>query len=160
MVARWFIFEAQGGLRQGNPLSPYLFILGMEVFSLLVDKAVVGGFLTGYTLKCSNKASVNVSHMLFVDDTLILYGDSVDYMAYLSWILLCFEALSGLKVNLEKSVIIPVGAVENIDQLAEELGCKVGTLPSTYLGLLLGLRQNSVKAWEGIKDKFRRRLST
>ena len=75
-------------------------------------------------------------------------------MAYFSWILLWFEALSELRVNLEKSVIIPVGAVENIDQLAEELGCRVRTLPSTYLGLPLGLRQNLIRAWEGIKDKF------
>ena len=60
---------------------------------------------------------------------------------------------------MEKSVIILVGVVENIDQLAEELGCRVGTLPSTHLGLPLGLRQNSIRAWEGIEDKFRRRLS-
>ena len=92
----------------------------MEVFSLLVDKVVVGGFLTRYTLKGSNGVSVYVSHRSFADDTLIFCRDSIDQMAYLSWILLCFEALSGLRVNLEKSVIILVGAMENIDQLVEE----------------------------------------
>ena len=124
----------------------------MKVFSLLVDKAVVGGFLTGYTLKGSNGASMNVSHLLFVDDTLIFCRDLIDQIANLSWILLWFEALFGLQVNLEKSVIFPVGVVENIVQLVEELGCRVGALPSTYLGLPLGLRQNSSGAWEGIKD--------
>ena len=152
-------FRSSRGLRQGDPLSPYLFILGMEVFSLLVDKAVVGGFLTRYTLKGSNGASMNVSHLLFANDTLIFCRDSIDQVANVSWILLWFEALSGLQVNLEKSVIFPMGAVENIVQLVEELGCRVGTLPSTYLGLPLGLRQNSSRAWEGIEDKFRRRLS-
>ena len=49
--------------------------------------------------------------------------------------------------------------MENIVQLAEELACRVGTLPSTYLGLPLSLRQNSSRAWEGIEDKFKRRLS-
>ena len=81
-------------------------------------------------------------------------------MVYLSWNLLYFEALSGLKVNLDKSAILLVGDVENIEQLACELGCKVGTLPSTYLGLSLGTRQNSVRIWEGIEERFRKRLTT
>ena len=61
-------------------------------------------------------------------------------MAFLSLIFMCFEALSGLRANLEKSVIMSVGEVENIDRLASELGCRVRTLPSTYLGLLLGTK--------------------
>ena len=77
-------FQSSRGLKEGDPLSRYLFILGMKVFSLLVDKAVVGGFLSGYTLKGRNRASVNVSHMLFADDTLVFYRDSEDQMAYLS----------------------------------------------------------------------------
>ena len=60
---------------------------------------------------------------------------------------------------MEKSAILPVGEVENIDQLAYELGYRVGILPSTYLGLPLGTRQNSVSIWEGIEKKFRRRLA-
>ena len=41
-----------------------------------------------------------------------------------------FEACSGLRINLEKSELILVGRVHNIDELALELGCKVGSLPS------------------------------
>ena len=64
-------------------------------------------------------------------------------MACLCWILFWFEAPSGLKINLEKSPIIPVGEVENVNHLACELGCKVVALPSTYLGLPLVARQNA-----------------
>ena len=39
-----------------------------------------------------------------------------------------------MKVNLDKNELIPVGNVENVEELASELGCKVGSLPSTYLG--------------------------
>ena len=53
---------------------------------------------------------------------------------------MCFEALSRQRANLEKSVIMSVGEVENIDRLASELGCRVRTLPSTYLGLPLGTK--------------------
>ena len=59
-------------------------------------------------------------------------------MAFLSWLLMWFEAISGLSINLNKSEIFLVGRVENVEVLASELGCKVGTLPSTYLGLPFG----------------------
>ena len=64
-------------------------------------------------------------------------------MAYLSWILVWFEALSGLRINLDKSSVISVGRVDNIDRLALELGCKVGSLLTDYLGLPLGVKHNS-----------------
>ena len=51
-----------------------------------------------------------------------------------------------------------MGDVENLDQLACELGCGVGILPSNYLGLPLGSKQKSVRVWEGIEEKFRKRL--
>ena len=47
------------------------------------------------------------------------------------------EAISGLKINLDKSEILPVGRDENVEELALELGYKVGALPSSYLGLLI-----------------------
>ena len=51
-----------------------------------------------------------------------------------------FEAASGLRINMGKSFIILVGRVENVENLAREVGCKVGVgnLPTTYLGLPLG----------------------
>ena len=49
-----------------------------------------------------------------------------------------FEALLGLKLNLEKSELIPIENITDVDVLVDELGYKVGCLPSTYLGLSLG----------------------
>ena len=63
-------------------------------------------------------------------------------MTYLSWLLMWFEAYSGLKINLEKSELILVGRVHDIEGLALELGCKVSGLPSCYLGLPLGLEEH------------------
>ena len=115
----------------------------MEVFSILIDKATRGGYLVGYNFRNSFGDVTNISHFLFADDTLVFCKDSEDEMLYLSWILLYFEALSGLRINLSKSTILPVGKVENLNQLAYELGCRVGSLPSSYLGLPLGSKLNS-----------------
>ena len=52
-----------------------------------------------------------------------------------------------------------VGEVENVDQLALELGCKIGTLSTTYLGLPLGSRQTLINVWDGVEEKFRRKLA-
>ena len=52
-------------------------------------------------------------------------------MKYLSWILMWFEAISRLRINLDKSELIPVGCVENVKALAVELGWKVGRRPSS-----------------------------
>ena len=52
-----------------------------------------------------------MSHLLFVDDTLVFYGASQDQMRYLSWILMWFEAILGLRINLDKIELILVGGV-------------------------------------------------
>ena len=58
---------------------------------------------------------MTISHLLFVDDTLIFCKDFVDQLSFLGWTLTWFEALSGLRINLVKSVIILVGNVESGD---------------------------------------------
>lgn len=55
------------------------------------------------------------------------------------------EACSRLKINLEKSELIPVGNVPNMKELAEVQGYKVGALPTTYLSLLLDAPYKSFK---------------
>ena len=131
-------FQSSRGLRQGDPLSPYLFVIAMEVFSSFLKRVVDGGFMSGCKVKGRNGEGVQISHLLFADDTLVFCQASQDQLTYLSWLLMWFEAVSGLRINLEKSKIIPVGRVENIDDLALDFGCRVGSLPSTYLGLPLG----------------------
>ena len=52
-----------------------------------------------------------------------------------------------------------MGNVENVEELASELGCKVGSLPSTYLGMSLGAPFKSVADWDGVEERFCKRLA-
>ena len=71
-----------------------------------------------------------------------------------------FEAFSRLRINLSKSEIIPIGRVSNVETLAAELGCGIGSLPTTYLGVLLGAPHKSVRAWDSVEERFRKRLAS
>ncbi|RVX06988.1 LINE-1 retrotransposable element ORF2 protein [Vitis vinifera] len=152
-------FSNSRGLRQGDPLSPYLFMLGMEVLSAMLRRAIDGGFTSGCNIQGRGGMEINVSHLLFADDTIIFCEARQDHITYLSWILVWFEAASGLRINLAKSEVIPVGEVEDIEMLAVELGCKVGTLPSVYLGLPLGAKHKAMAMWDGVEARMRRRLA-
>ena len=101
-------------------------------------RAVEGVFCLVTRFKSRRGQEVCVSHLLFVDDTLVFCKDYREEMAYLSWTLMWFEAASSLRINLDKSSILLVGRVETVESLAREVGCKVGELPTTYLGLPLG----------------------
>ncbi|RVW23505.1 Transposon TX1 uncharacterized 149 kDa protein [Vitis vinifera] len=149
----------EGGLRQGDPLSPYLFVLGMEALSSLINRAVRRGFLSGCRIGGREGVGNQVMHLLFADDTLVFCDDSQEQLAFLSWLLMWFEAISGLRINLNKSEILLVDRVENAELLAAELGCKVGSLPSTYLGLPLGASHKSVKVWDGVEERMRKKLA-
>ena len=77
-----------------------------------------------------------------------------EQLTYLYRLLMWFEAMSGLRVNLEKSELIPIGRVENVEELVDEFSYKVGNLPSTYLGMPLGAPFKSVGAWDGIEERI------
>ena len=99
-----------------------------------------------------------VSHLLFADDTLVFCDTSQDQMTYLSWLLMWFEAISDLRINLDRSEILLVGRVENLEVLALEVGCKVGKLPTSYLGVPLGANHKYVTVWDGVEERFQKRL--
>ncbi|RVW23847.1 LINE-1 reverse transcriptase-like [Vitis vinifera] len=148
-------FQSSRRLRQGDPLSPCLFVIAMEVFSTFLKRVVDGGFMSGCKVKGRNEERVQISHLLFAYDTLVFCQVSQDQLIYLSWLLMWFKAVSGLRINLEKSELIPVGRVENIDDLTLKFGYRVGSLPSTYLGLPLGAPFKSISVWDGVEERFR-----
>lgn len=148
-------FGCSRGLRQGDPLSPLLFLLVAEVLDTLIGRATeVGMFEPSFV-----RSRVGpVSHLQFANDTLIFCDNSQRQIRLLRCVFGCFEAVSGFRINLNKSSLIAVGDVPNLDQLATDLGCKMGSLLSSYLGLPLGAKYKKEILNLEI-DRMRKRLN-
>ncbi|XP_026378527.1 uncharacterized protein LOC113272964 [Papaver somniferum] len=101
---------------------------------------------------------LNVSHLQFVGDTLIFIDAKEEEVENMLMILQGYEAIIGLKVNLEKSTFISIGADHKIQDIAKILNCKMETLPIKYLGMPLGATRNQSRIWEVILDKFKSKL--
>ena len=69
-----------------------------------------------------------------------------------------FEAIFELSINLDKSKLIPIERVENLEELALEFGCKVGAFPSSYMGFPLGVSFTFVVAWDKVEKRFCKKL--
>ena len=95
-----------------------------------------------------------VSHLLFVDDTILFCDAVVEQILHVRLLLLFFQAVTGLNVNVAKSEMVPIGEVNNVHALAETLGCRVGALPMTYLGMPLGASNKSPSIWNPILEKI------
>jgi len=119
---------------KGDPLSHLLFVVVMEAFSRMMFAMVESGLLSGFSLGSRNHEEMIVSHLLFADDMLLFCEPSVEQFLCL---LLCFEVVSGLKIDLSKFEIVPIGNVGDVEGLASILGCGVASLPIKYLGLPL-----------------------
>jgi hypothetical protein len=149
-------FKCHRGLRQGDPLSPFLFNLVADVLNKILQKAKDAGFLQGLG---DFPNFGNVLNLHFADDTLIFLKADRRMINSLKWILLCFENLSGLKINFDKSEMVPLNLTHEEGQvLATQLGCKVVGLPITYLGVPLHWKKIQVSCWESLIDKIDKRL--
>lgn len=90
------------GLRQGDPLSPHIFILCTEVLSALCEKGQADGSLPGVRV---SRNSPPVNHLLFADDTMFFCRSKPSCVSWLLTVLKTYEAVSGQMINPRKSAI-------------------------------------------------------
>ncbi|GJR04155.1 putative RNA-directed DNA polymerase, eukaryota, reverse transcriptase zinc-binding domain protein [Tanacetum coccineum] len=151
-------FDIQCGLRQGDPLSHFLFIIVVEALHITFLEAKAKGIFDGVKIG-SNK--VDVSNLQFADDALILGKWSLENARTLCCILRCFNLASGLKVNFSKSKLFGVGVdASDIQGFDDILDCQASTFPCSYLGLPIGANMSKACNWKPIIEKFHKRLTS
>nr|GEW67386.1 RNA-directed DNA polymerase, eukaryota, reverse transcriptase zinc-binding domain protein [Tanacetum cinerariifolium] len=143
------------GLRQGDPLSPFLFIIAMEGLHVAVKDAISVGLYKG--IKVNN---LTISHFFFADDALFLGEWSRSNIKSIAIILDCFHKVSGLKINFHKSNLIGIGVPnEEVNLFSQATGCNDIHSSFMYLGLPVNCNMAFSKSWDPILDKFSKRLS-
>jgi hypothetical protein len=146
------------GLRQGDPLSPFLFILGAEVFSRLIFKEECSCSLQG--LQITRNCSA-IHHLLFADDLLIFGKATVSVAASIKSCLDMYYKWSGQSINASKSSIrfskniLPskIAVISNIFPYPSNHGT------SLYLGLPILMGNSKKRAFQGIMDKVLSRIA-
>ena len=144
-------------MRQGDPLSSLLFMLVMEAFSRLMT-ATMGRDLMSRFLVGRHYEVMVVSHLLFVDDTLIFCKPKVEQLCNLRC-LLCFEVVLGLNINLLEFDIVPIGELGDVEGLSKILGCGVDSMSFSYLGLPLGAHYKDPSIWNNVIEKMEIKLA-
>ena len=141
------------GLRQGDPLSPYLFLICAEVFSSMLLDAERKKKLRG--IRVCNKAP-SISHLLFADDSLLLIQANKESVQEVNRILNTYEASSGQMVNKEKSSIQFSRNARKEDKLdlMRQLNIQKEGFNGKYLGLPVFVGKSKTKAFQYLKERI------
>jgi hypothetical protein len=145
------VFKSNRGLRQGDPLSPYLFVIALEFWSIQIDLAVAKGEIQPLKRGMPNQ----ISHLLFADDMLVFCRGHKKSLENLDLLFRKLELNTGLSINKEKSKIFFSKGCKNKRALAEILQCRLGYLPVKYLGLPLSIKYPKSKDFGWLIDKVR-----
>jgi hypothetical protein len=144
------------GLKQGDPLAPFLFLLVAEGLGALMSRAVELNFFKPFVVK---QGEAQISHLQYADDTLLIGDDSVENIWCMKAILRWFELMSGLKVNFSKSKLYGINVESGLLSVAAKfLNCLLGSMPFMYLGLPVGANPRKEETWKPVVESLKNRL--
>eukprot|EP00253_Pinus_taeda_P020881 PITA_20881 len=150
-------FRSSHGIRQGDPLSPFIFVLMAKGLSRLIHHAISSKTIKGIALHGLPPSS----HQQFVDDTMLFGHPSSAEAKSFKALLELFSEASGTSINASKSQLFffntPIPTQRNIARI---LGFTIATLPSKYLGAPLMLSALKHASWRSLLDKLEARLSS
>jgi hypothetical protein len=145
-------FMTKKGLRQGDPLSPLLFNIVVDMLAILIGRAKRDGHIEGVIPYLVDDG---LSILQYADDTIIFMNHDLEKANNLKLILCAFEQLSGLKINFHKSEIFCfVEAKEKEVDYSNIFGCQCGSYPFRYLGIPMHYRKLSNNDWKIIEQRI------
>ena len=137
-------------------MSPFLFILVVEVLNKLIKSAKEGDLIEGLVV---GKDKVGLSHLQFANVTIIFCPVKEEVLLNFKRILDCFGIMFGLSINFDKLVMIPINCEDNwVETVTKRLGCSNTSMPIKYLGISLGASPKRVSTWNPIIEKIRKKL--
>ncbi|XP_031120505.1 uncharacterized protein LOC116023644 [Ipomoea triloba] len=152
-------FKPGRGLRQGDPLAPYLFNLVMERLAYEIQSKVNAGHWKPIRI---SRGGIGISHLFFADD-LMLFGDGTERQAnVMMYCLNNFSNSSGLNINLSKSLIFcsPNLNAGTKRSIAERMNIPISDNLGSYLGIPMLQKRVSKHTFTTVLDKMRRKLAT
>ena len=146
------------GLRQGDPLSPFLFLFCAEGLSALIRKSVKFGLLSGVAA-CPR--GPKISHFFFADDSLIFCKATIEECTTLEEILEIYECSSGQQLNREKTSLLfsRNTPYEIKEAIKSRFGANIIRQHETYLGLPSLVGKNRCNTFRALKKKLSNKLS-
>jgi hypothetical protein len=138
------------GLQQGDPLSPILFILVMDVLGHMISKASEEGLLQPLA-----RRALQHRISLYADDVVLFLWPEAADIAITMDILQLFGVASGLKTNLQKSNVLPIRCGDHeLEVVQHKLPCALAEFPYKYLGLPLSLKKLKREHLQPIIDRM------
>ncbi|WOL00311.1 hypothetical protein Cni_G09024 [Canna indica] len=151
------VFKSNKGVRQGDPLSPYLFIVLQELLSKLINREVEKGNLKVFKYK-----GMHISHLLFVDDIIMVIKCCESSCRCLIEVLNFYGKVTNQRINYGKSeVFFPCEFPKKRKEVfSRMLGIKEGGLPIKYLGAYVDKGKISVNVQRQMIEKAENRLES
>ena len=126
-------FQTLKGLRQGDPLSPILVNIVVDMLAILINRAKDEGQVTGVVPHLVDGV---LSILQYADDTILFMDHGIEKATNMKMILCAFEQLSGLKINFHKSETFCFGQAKEMEHHYSQLfGCQSVMYPFRYLGI-------------------------
>lgn len=143
-------FKGIKGLRQGDPLSPYLFVIALEVFSHLLNREYNNANIGFHPLA----SDPHVSHLAFADDIMVFFDGEENSLRNITSVLDNFHLWSGLQMNKDKTELFTAGLNHEEATTLSSIGFSFGSLPVRYLGLPLMHRKLRISDYRPLLDQL------